>query len=192
MSISQPVKKADPASGKNSSSSHAFSGLPMMANHSLSTDGPTHPVSLIEAQAAEKRTTGQAASKEWKDLHQFTITSSNFRRISQCSSDNARENLLKSLFDGKDLSDVASLKHGKDHEAIALSQYVQGMSEQGKSLAVRSCGLVLDTSHRYLGASPDAIVFDLTSCPRYGLVEIKCHLAYFSPFIQPRHSLSFC
>ena len=49
---------------------------------------------------------------------------------------------------------------------------------------MRRCGLVLDTDHRYLGASPDGKVFDATAIPRFGLLEVKC------PFVALERSLS--
>ena len=54
------------------------------------------------------------------------------------------------------------------------------MKHQGQPVAVRSCGLVLDTNHRYLGASPDGMVFDSTASPRYGLLEIKCPFSAYT------------
>ena len=161
----------------STSKSHSFPALPMSSASRLSPKTPAHQVSLAEAQAVERRTTGQASSKEWKDLHQFTLTASNFRRISHCSS--GTDSLLKTLFDGGDLSHVSAIKHGKENEGVALSQYVAEMAERGQPVSVRSCGLVLDTNHRFLGASPDGMVYDSTARPRYGLLEVKCPYSAF-------------
>ena len=54
------------------------------------------------------------------------------------------------------------------------------MALDGQPVEVESAGLVLHTKYRYLGASPDGIVFDVSAHPRFGLLEVKC----------PRHAFS--
>ena len=67
------------------SPAHQFPGLPVSSRHSYPFKAPTHPVSLLDAQALEQRTTGQSSCKEWVALHQYTLTASNFKRIGHCS-----------------------------------------------------------------------------------------------------------
>ena len=42
-----------------------------------------------------------------------------------------------------------------------------------KKITVYDCGLVVNPSHPYLGASPDGIVFDPSSTSPFGILEIK-------------------
>lgn len=43
-----------------------------------------------------------------------------------------------------------------------------------KNFTVYDCGLVVNPSHPYLGASPDGKVFDPSSTSPFGSLEIKC------------------
>ena len=91
---------------------------------------------------------------------------------------------LKSIFEPKDLSDVYSIQHGKQKEVIVRSMYARKMQKQlHKNFTVYDCGLVVNPSHPYFGASPDGKVFDRTSVSLFGLIEIKC------PYTWGKHSI---
>ena len=82
---------------------------------------------------------------------------------------------MKSIFEPKDLSKVSSIQHGKHNEVIVRSLYARKMQKQmHKNFTVYDCGLVVNPSHPYLGASPDGKVFDPSSTSPFGLLEIKC------------------
>ena len=53
------------------------------------------------------------------------------------------------------------------------------MASNGQPVYVRPAGLVLHTRFRFLGASPGGVVFDRSSNPQFGLLEVKCP---YSPF----------
>ena len=85
------------------------------------------------------------------------------------------ESFMKSIFEPKDLSKVSSIRHGKTNEVIVRSLYARKMQKQShKNFTVYNCGLVVNPSYPYLGASPDGKVFDPSSTSPFGLIEIKC------------------
>ena len=173
---------------------HVFPSLPMPTTQKSSADSLKWPIHILDAQALERRTIGQASSEEWQKTHGHTLTASNFRRICCCL--NGHENLLKALFDSTDLSRVPAVQHGKKHEAVAVEKYIAIMKERGKSVSVRNCGIVLDIDYRYIGASPDGMVLDPSSRPRYGLLEVKCpYSAYCKSLTVEQavaHEKGFC
>ena len=151
---------------------HLFPDLPMASVRGPYPGTPPWPMHLLDAQAFERRTTEQSSSREWLDAHSYTLTAANFYKIAHCKTGAA--NLLGTLFERKDLSRIPAIQHGKAHEEVAATRYVELKSSQSKPVDIRSCGLVVDTSFRYIGASPDRMVFDKSARPRYGLLEIKC------------------
>ena len=113
--------KKQPPTPDTTQKRHVFPSLPMSSRQDYcDPKGSTHPVSLKDAQALEQRTVGQAACDEWKAVHQYTLTASNFRRI--CHSSAGKDTLLKSLFDGGDITNLPAIQHGKAKEPVALSR----------------------------------------------------------------------
>ena len=71
------------------------------------------------------------------------------------------EPFLKSIFEAKDLSNVALIRHGKQNEKVVGSHYARKMQKHlNKNFTVYDTGLVVNPSHPYLGATPDGKVFD--------------------------------
>ena len=155
-----PVKKA------------RFPALPLPDSSVAKQTSPRWSIPVKEAQAISKRTVAQSYSKEWIELHKFTITSSNFKKVASATC--RQKTLLPMMFDAKPLDHVPAIRHGHDHEDTARKAYIEKKRSEGCSVVVRTCGLVLHPSYRYLGASPDGIVFDASSHPDIGLLEIKC------------------
>ena len=101
-------------------------------------------------------------------------TASNFGKVLYRKKEPS-ESFMKSIFEPKDLSKVSSIQHGKHNEVIVRSLYARKMQKQlHKNFTVCDCGLVVNPSHPYLGASPDGKVFDPSSTSPFGLLEIKC------------------
>ena len=68
-------------------------------------------------------------------------------------------------------------------------------SEKGQAVHVRACGLVLYPQYRFLGASPDGLVLDVSSQPSVGLLEVKCSCSAFSKSMSMEKACansSFC
>lgn len=65
---------------------------------------------------------------------------------------------------------------GKKNEETALKQYVEHQQRGGGHAGLTVCrsGLVVCESHTFLGASPDANVYDPSEQQPFGVVEIKC------------------
>ena len=62
---------------------------------------------------------------------------------------------------------------------MALKQYEQYEHAPGhENLYAGRSGFVVCEDHPYLGAFPDAVVYDLTSAEQFGLAEVKCPYAY--------------
>ena len=60
------------------------------------------------------------------------------------------------------------------------------LQQSGKEkAAVRNCGLVLHPNCRYIGASPDGLVFDPSEDSCHGLLEIQCPLNAFDNDLTP-------
>ncbi len=72
------------------------------------------------------------------------------------------------------------LEYGKSMEKTALEEYVNYQHTNGhQDLYATSSGVIISTTHPFLGASPDANVYD-PSCPSepFGFAEIKCPYKY--------------
>eukprot|EP00117_Sycon_ciliatum_P002283 scpid62346/ scgid1957/ len=154
-----------------------FPPLPLPARKEPTSMGLVWPCSLQDAQALERRTIGQSSNKEWMDRHMYTLTASNFRRIVHCKT--GQEKLLTSLFNQRSLSHIPAIRHGKQHERDAVTKYQSVKSAGGQPVSVRDCGLAVDPMYQYIGASPDAMVFDRSAHPVYGLLEVKCPYTAF-------------
>ena len=76
---------------------------------------------------------------------------------------------IASFFETKDYSKLpVQIAHGTQNETKARNAYTAGTG-----FNVRCCGLVVNPSLPWLGASPDGLVHD-PSEPSFGLLEVKC------------------
>ena len=150
-------------------------------------------ISLEGAQGFKAHTRAQRLDATWFRYHTFTITSSVFKKVANAKK--WSDALLKDIFNHTDLSRVAAIRHGIDHEEDARKVYCEKM-KLGQPVEVESAGLVLHTKYSYLGASPDGVVFDASAHPRFGLLEIKCPYRAFSLGLTVREACrslpSFC
>ena len=164
---------------KSSTAAVNFPCLPMAAHAPLlHLSKEEQPIPLEQAQEVERSTRGQRLNKEWKRYHSFTLTASNFKKV--VVSKKWSDSLVTSLFTSSDLGYVAAIKHGQEHELDALVAYRAMMAETGCEVHVQECGLVLHTLYKFLGASPDGLVYD-KSANQFGLLEIKCpHRPYMN------------
>ena len=62
--------------------------------------------------------------------------------------------------------------HGLAMETVATEAYEQWQAERGQHVKVHKCGLVIDSEHQQLGASPDGIVENVQTKEK-GLIELK-------------------
>ena len=87
-----------------------------------------------------------------------------------------------------------SLEWGKVHEDVALQQYVDHQHSSGhvRLFCCRS-GFIVCDEHPFLGALPDAVVYDPDTEDSFGLAEVKC--PYSHRLITPAEACShkdFC
>ena len=73
---------------------------------------------------------------------------------------------LNTIFDSKLFTSSAN-SYGKNHETIAKGTYM----ERNKNIHIHDCGLVVNPSYSFLGASPDGKVCDNGIT---GILEVKC------------------
>lgn len=114
----------------------------------------------------EKETRLQSSTKLWHDVRRHRLTSTMFKDICVRRAD--FETLATRLFKNK-IIQTSAMKYGLEYEPIAAKLYSEVTDNN-----VYMCGFVINPSVPYLGASPDRKVFDPTSLPHHGLLEIKC------------------
>ena len=152
------------------------------AKHLESQPQPVHFTAIAEAGLAlleslkhtkevreeiEKATREQSLSGRWFQERQLRLTSSKFGLIVKRKRQHT--SLVSQLLYKSVSAKVSALQWGREHEADALNQYQQTLSDD---LKVSRVGLHIDQCG-YLAASPDGIVTDPNGQP-IRLVEVKC------------------
>ena len=52
-------------------------------------------------------------------------------------------------------TNLPALKYGRDMEPIAVEEFIKYFKKHHKDFRYRECGILIDKSKQYLGASPD-------------------------------------
>ena len=126
----------------------------------------------------ERNTREQHLSELWYSARRYRLTASTFGRILQLQPTTPPDSLVKQLLHSKPFSTNAT-EWGKENEPKALQEYVKNQLSTGHTdLVTCSAGFVVSEEHPFLGASPDAYVFDPSSPNQFGLVEVKCPYKY--------------
>lgn len=113
----------------------------------------------------ERDTILQAESALWLELRRCILTASNFAKICKRRPHLNSAPLVKSILYGYSLDHISSIKYGKENEVKAIEQLA--LQEE---ITIQKCGLFIDETHCFLGASPDGIYEE-------GIVEIKCPIS---------------
>ena len=125
-------------------------------------------LTLDEAHKLEQSTRQQFQSAKWKESRIGRVTASRFGDVLLHRSPPS-EFFINSFFDTRQHSTTpAPINHGLQNESKARNAYC---SKTG--FVTRTCGLVVNPSLPWLGASPDGVVED-PSMKYLGLLEIKC------------------
>lgn len=125
----------------------------------------------------EEVTKGQSENQEWFDHRIGRITASNFASILHFRFTDKEENYISKAVMGKTSKPcVPSLSFGKLHEPVARQLYFEEYKREHKHAEIKLCGLFIDPSNPYLGASPDGLVS--CKCCGEGLLEIKCSFTH--------------
>lgn len=124
-----------------------------------------------QARNLEKNTRQQGQSQTWMQARQHRLTASAFGKVIQRREWTHKG--LRNLLDPKDLSRVRAIQYGRRKEADAVSRYIAVLQKLGHDVSVRHCGIFVDPSCPWLGATPDRLVFDPEE-GTYGVLEVKC------------------
>ncbi|XP_076656358.1 uncharacterized protein LOC143361003 [Halictus rubicundus] len=140
---------------------------PDMEDHVFNLEKERHMEILQDWQnnrkKIEKESREQAKSQKWQMYRSKLLTASNFGKVCRRLKKTPCGNLVKSLLYPKVL-DLPSIEHGRQCEDIAQEEL-----SRKEGITIRKCGLFIDASIPFLGASPDGVIDDDD-----GIVEIKC------------------
>lgn len=134
--------------------------------------GDIKPVSQKEAEEIEYKTRLQSKIELWHLERSGRLTASVFhevcRKIDKIarSGEDVPQTFLNRIYKPKYFTSAATL-HGTIHETVALEQYARVLKKR-----INPCGLVINPTAPFLGASPDGLVFEEGGT--LGLVEVKC------------------
>jgi len=125
-------------------------------------------LTMDEAHVLEQTTRQQSKSAKWRKSRVGRVTASRFGDVLLRKSPPS-ESFVDSFFDTSKYSTIpAPINHGLQNEIKAQNAY-----SSITGFVVHTCGLVVNPSFPWLGASPDGLVKDpLLEC--FGLLEIKC------------------
>ena len=119
----------------------------------------------------EKKTSEQAASKEWQAEREFRYTASNFHTIVKRQRN--YDTLVNNLLHPKPFT-AKQTAHGKTYEPVALKKYERYMFSTRNPVSVVKIGLVVSMVSLFLETSPDGKVIDRGCSKPFGLVEVTC------------------
>ena len=161
----------------------------------ISTPRESTILSSDEINAIEKITVGQADNEAWHQQREGRITASNFYRVftkvesMKVSGENSADKLVNSLLGkAKPTTNLPALKYGRDMEPIAIQEFIKHFKKHHKDVRYRECGIFIDKSKQYLGASQDLLIE--CSCCGKAVVEIKNPLS-IADEIPSAHNLSY-
>jgi hypothetical protein len=128
----------------------------------------------------ERKTADQNEDGEWMEQRRKLITASNFDKICKLRKTTNTTGTIKSILYNVISTKIPSLNHGKIHEIDAKKEMGKKLTEEyNDNIEIISCGLFIDKSVYFLGASPDGFVEKIDS-----LIEIKC------PYTANKHNLT--
>lgn len=115
----------------------------------------------------EEHTRGQSESPLWKEVRQPRLTASRFGEVFTLRGESSAQALAVRIMRG--VWQTPAMKRGIDLEPEVLHQYSDLCN-----VNVLPSGFIVHPDASYLGASPDARVYDPTATPPFGLAEVKC------------------
>ena len=139
----------------------------------------TWPFDECDAVEIESNTRNQG-SEVWCAQRKGRVTASNFHRVhTRMQSYNRTCDIDMSacisdvLGYSQPNGELRALKYGRNMEDKACKEYEQYLKSKGhKNVNVQRCGLFVNVSSPYLGASPDRII-SCDCCPKR-VLEVKC------------------
>ena len=121
----------------------------------------------------------QSHSEAWFKERQWRITASYFGRVCKMRKSTSPVKLANAITTQcqKQLI-LLACSWGKDNEPIAVSAYIQHMTNCKRIISVSPTGLRINPDFPYLGASPDGLVTDVDCPDPNGNLEVKCPYKY--------------
>jgi hypothetical protein len=133
----------------------------------------------------ERRMADQNEDGEWMEQRRKLITVSNFGKICKLKKTTNTAGTIKSILYNVISTKIPSLNHGKIHEIDAKNELGKNLTEEyNDNIEIISCGLFIDKSVYFLGASPDGFVEKIDS-----LVEIKCSYTAYKQNLTPDEAI---
>lgn len=124
----------------------------------------------------EQSTHDQNKNLLWFSVRSYRITASKFGQVFHCKADTPPNSLVVQILGKKQFSS-ASMDWGIQNEQRALDKYQLFKKESGEEVTCARSGFVVCEEYPFLGASPDAVVYDPHTPNSFGLVEIKCQFS---------------
>ena len=121
----------------------------------------------------EQSTRDQNKSSLWYSVRRYRITASLFGAVFHRKPETPPQSLVLQML-GKKPFTYAATYWGIINESKALEQYQQSKKDSGHDVSCARSGFVVCDEYPFLGASPDAVVYDASEPNPFGLVEIKC------------------
>ena len=123
-----------------------------------------------EALALQAATVLQAASDTWTKARRVRITASVAHTVTHRRATTDPTKLVDSIV-ARRMFSTAATDWGIRHEEVAKAKYVAEKKKAGVDVKVTPCGLMVNTSECWFGASPDGIV---EGDEPLLLLEVKC------------------
>ena len=132
-------------------------------------------ISEAKAREIEQGMRDQRFTSIWFSARRYRITASNFGRVLSLKRETPPDCLVMHILQPKHFSTLAT-QYGIDNEQLALEKYLLHQNTHGHpDLTVSASGFIIDTTHPFLGASPDRAVYDPVELQKpFGFLEIKC------------------
>ena len=132
-------------------------------------------LSITEEEVAtiEAATRNQSKSMAWFNQRAGRITASMMKSVCSTDPGNPAQSLIQRIcYPDKNKFFSEATKWGCDHESSAKTAYINIMKESHRGFICNDSGLVVSTTHPFIGASPDGSIH--CECCGPGVLEIKC------------------
>lgn len=128
----------------------------------------------------EQLTREQSHTTLWYNVRRYRLTASYFGLVRNRRPSTSPHSLVMRILNPTSFSSPAT-DWGKANEKAAIEQYVRIQNETGHAdLYACSSGFVISEQYPFLGASPDAAVYDPSVSDPFGVAEVKCPYSYRS------------
>lgn len=126
--------------------------------------------------SVEESTRGQSNNTSWFHHREGRITASIAHKVSHYRHTHNKENYITDQIMNHKSFTSKYTNHGIINEPVAIQMYKDQSLTNHKKIHFKECGLFLDATYPFLGASPDLLVS--CSCCGDGLAEIKCPFTF--------------